>query len=169
MLSSAIFYELVATADRIDHLHPYTAARKSSQGPVLMQAMFNYSMWFYWIRQHSLYCLSRLAQLACSAAQRQGMPSTLLCVPRAAQNKLLLLTHIPPSLPPREGARHCSGERLPWNPHPQFKPGLTLAFSSTRRSQLGIFLSVLWDSYTPTKNLSPFIHSSSSLQGCGAK
>lgn len=31
------------------------------------------------------------------------------------------------------------------------------------------FCQYIWDSYTPIENLSPFIHSSSSLQGCDIK
>lgn len=102
--------------------------------------MFNYSMWFYLIWQQPLYCPVLSHRHTCNkqhtreavnARHRVYLPRTVQAA-APPRNKLLMLTGTDRFLPPREGARNCSGVRLPWNAHPQFKPALKKTISPTQ-------------------------------------
>lgn len=141
-----------------------------------MQTVFNYSMWFYLIWQQPLYCLSPLAQAHFQWAAQQGgskcraqesvYPGKLRTNCSCSQDPSLpgkepelLRCEAPMESPPT--IQTCSQEN--------HLTGTDLASGAQGGHSSAFFCQYTQDSYTPIENLSPFICSSPSLQGCGIK
>lgn len=151
-----------------------------------MQTGFNYSMWLYLIWQHSLDCLSRLPQAHSSmqhSTEAGHGQHTALFTQSSSGLQQPPRTHLPLSealtqTPPCQG--RCQQLSRPQAPMEHsatiqtWSQGNHLTHPALASGAQGghnwVFLCrYIQDCYTPTENLSPFICSSSFLQGYGIK